>query len=73
MPRKRSTAATPPERTGLLSLREAAAYLGISPGTLRNWVSMKRIEYVKVGSLTNFRQTALDAYITAQTVPAINR
>jgi excisionase family DNA binding protein len=33
----------------LLSVDEAAEYLGISAGTLRNWISMRRIEYVKVG------------------------
>jgi excisionase family DNA binding protein len=55
---------------GLLTLVEAAAYLAISPGTLRNWVSMGRIGYVKVGSLTHFTQAALDDYIAAHTVAA---
>jgi excisionase family DNA binding protein len=57
----------------LLTLNEAAAYLGISPGTLKNWVSMKRIAYVKVGALTRFRQAALDAYIDAHTVEAVRQ
>jgi excisionase family DNA binding protein len=40
------------DRRGLLSVEAAAQYLGVSPGTLRNWVSARRIEYVKVGRLT---------------------
>jgi excisionase family DNA binding protein len=69
----RKPASKPTERQGLVSLAEAAAYLGLSEGTLRNWVSMRRIEYVKIGSRTCFRPAALDAYIAAQTVPAVNR
>jgi excisionase family DNA binding protein len=34
-------------RRGLLSVEEAAEYLGISAGTMRNWISMRRIEHVK--------------------------
>ena len=70
---KRKTAAPPTESTGLLSLPEAAAFLKLSEGTLRNWVSERRIEYVKVGSRTCFRRSAIDAYIAAQTVPAVPR
>jgi excisionase family DNA binding protein len=55
---------------GLLSVDDAAQYLGISPGTLRNWISMRRIDYVKVGRLTRLAQPALDRYIMAHTVRA---
>ena len=57
-------------RRGLLSIDEAAQYLGISPGTMRNWLSMRRIEHVKVGRLTRVSQSALDRYISANTVLA---
>jgi excisionase family DNA binding protein len=50
---------------------EAAAYLCVKPGTLRNWVSMRRIEYVKVGRLTRFSVAALDRYIATHTVEAV--
>jgi excisionase family DNA binding protein len=56
-------------RPGLLSVVEAAQYLGISKGTLYNWMSMRRIEYVKVGRRTVFRQAALDRFINENTVP----
>ena len=57
-------------RPHLLSVEEAADYLGISTGTLRNWLSMRRVEYVKVGRLTRVSLDALDHYIAANTVRA---
>ncbi len=55
----------------LLSVGEAADYLGISPGTLRNWLSMRRITYVKVGRLTKLSQDTLDRYVAEHTVEAV--
>ena len=63
-----------PARPGsarLLTVGEAADYLGISPGTLRNWLSMRRISYVKVGRLTKLSQETLDRYIAERTVEAV--
>ena len=57
-------------RRGLLSVAEAARYLGVSPGTLRNWVSTRRVEFVKVGRLT-VQRGGLDRYIAAHTVHAV--
>jgi len=58
----------------LLTVNEAAAVLGISPGTLRHWVSDRRIEFVRVGrKLTRFRRAALDAFIERQTERAVER
>ena len=62
------SAAVSATRRGLLAVDEAAGYLCVSPGTLRNWVSMRRIEYVTVGRLTRFSVPALDRYIAAHTV-----
>jgi len=59
------------DRRGLLSVDEAAQYLGVAAGTLRNWVSMRRIEYVEgraVGRLTRCSVAALDRHIAANTV-----
>jgi excisionase family DNA binding protein len=57
-------------RRVLLSVEEAADYLGLSAGTMRNWISMRRIEHVKVGRLTRIPQSALDRYTLAHTVRA---
>ena len=59
------------ESPALLSVDAAAAYLGISPGTLRNWISMRRIDHVKVGRLTRLTQAALDGYVARHTVHAV--
>jgi excisionase family DNA binding protein len=59
-----------PDTRGLFTLEEAAAYLQIAPGTLKHWVSMKKIEHVKVGKLTRFTHAALDRYIEQQTIAA---
>jgi len=56
--------------TGLLTVEAAAEQLGMSVGTLRNWLSMRRIEYVKVGRLTRIRQSALDRFIAEHTISA---
>ncbi len=64
----------PREESGsgrLLSVDEAANYLGISPGTLRNWLSMRRITYVKVGRLTKLSKDVLDRFIAEHTVEAV--
>lgn len=60
-------------RRGLLTIQDAAAYLGLSAGTLRNWVSMRRIDYVKVGRHTKIALAVLDRYIEQQTVRAVER
>ena len=36
----------PPTFRRLYSVDEAAIYLGIRPGTLRNWLSSRRLTYV---------------------------
>lgn len=57
---------------GLLDLAEAAQYLGISPYTLRDWVSQRRIEFVRVGTkVVKFTKAGLDRYIASQTVAPI--
>ena len=50
----------------------AAAYIGVTPGTLEVWRCTKRhqILYIKVGRLVKYRQSDLDAWLAAQTVGA---
>jgi excisionase family DNA binding protein len=61
----------PATRRRLLSVDEAAEYLGISTGTLRNWMSMRRVEFVKIGRLSKLTQSGLDRYIAAHTVRTV--
>jgi excisionase family DNA binding protein len=59
-----------PSHDPLLTVERAATQLCIAPGTLRNWISVKRISYVKIGRLTRLTQSALDQYVAAHTVHA---
>jgi excisionase family DNA binding protein len=55
---------------GLRSVPEAAQYLRLSVGTMRNWLSQRRLECVKMGRRTLIRQAELDRLISANTIPA---
>jgi excisionase family DNA binding protein len=70
MSRNLATLATPPPNKRLLTLTEAATYLGVSHLTLYEWVSKRTIEYVKVGRLVKFDVKTLEAFITKNTVKA---
>ena len=52
----------------LLTVDETAAYLGISKLTVYDWISQKKIEYVKIGRLVKFDQRVLDKWIDQHTV-----
>ena len=47
----------------LLDVNEAAAYLGVQPKTIRNWVSAARIPSVKLGRCLRFDVRDLDRLI----------
>ena len=55
----------------LMTVEQVAEQLAIAPGTLRNWISMKRISYVKIGRLTRLKRSTLDQYISERTVGAV--
>jgi predicted DNA-binding transcriptional regulator AlpA len=52
---------------------ESAQFLGVKPTTLQIWRCTKRypLPYIKVGRLVRYRQSALDAFLTARTQGAI--
>jgi excisionase family DNA binding protein len=54
----------------LLTRTEAAAYLGVSKGTLEVWACTKRyaLPYVKIGRLVKYRLCDLQAFVVARTV-----
>jgi excisionase family DNA binding protein len=51
-----------------LSVEETADYTGLSRHTLYTMVSQRRIPFVKMGRLTKFDVTLLDAWIKQHTV-----
>lgn len=53
----------------LLTRKQAAAFLGVSPGTLAVWASTKRypLPYVKVGRLIKYRWSDLLWFVEYRT------
>ncbi len=57
-------------RTDLLTRKQAAEYLGITPRTLAVWACVKRygLPYVKIGRLVKYRRSDLDSFIEHRTI-----
>jgi excisionase family DNA binding protein len=57
------------ETNSLLTDAEAAAYIGVSPGTLTVWRCTGRynLPYIKVGRLVRYRQSDIDAWLAKRT------
>ena len=55
-----------------LSTTDAAAYLGITAGTLNVWRCTKRhvIPYAKVGRLVRYKKDDLDRWLESRTITA---
>lgn len=56
----------------LLTPSEAAAYLGVTEGTISVWRCTRRypIPYIKIGRLVKYRKSALDDFLSQRTVGA---
>jgi excisionase family DNA binding protein len=57
----------------LLSVEEFAAALGVRPATVRQWVWMRKIPYLKVGRCVRFKRETVDRLIERSEVPALGR
>ena len=54
-----------------LTIIEAASFLGVSHHSLRRYVALREITFVRVGKrLVRFRLKDLEDYLARQTVPA---
>lgn len=47
----------------LLSVVQAAEVLNVSPNTLRQWLSQRRLPYIKVGRRTMLRLEDIESFI----------
>ncbi len=54
----------------LLTPKEAAKHIGVTPRTLAVWrcVGRYNIPYIKVGRLVKYRKSALDAFLDRRTI-----
>ena len=48
---------------------EAALYLGVALGTLRNWTSAKFVPYAKRGGTVRYHRDSLDAWLRRGSCP----
>lgn len=57
-------------QSDLLTRREAAAYLGVTPETLAVWASTRRypLRFIKIGRLSKYRKSDLDDFINSRTI-----
>lgn len=57
----------------LLTRKEAASYLGVTPETLAVWHSTKRypLPMVKIGRLCKYKKSDLDAFIALRTIGVV--
>ena len=54
-----------------LSIPDAAAYLGVRPSTIRQWVWRRKIDTVRIGRCVRIPQAALDRVVERGTLPAL--
>ena len=52
----------------LISSKELSDYLGVSLNTIRSWVWMKRIPYLKLGRLVRFDMNTIEAWLKDRAV-----
>jgi excisionase family DNA binding protein len=50
----------------LMTVEELADALGLAPQTIRNWVAMRRLPYLRIGGRTRFRRESLEAWLLDQ-------
>ena len=61
---------SPLSRPSLLSIREAAVYLGVPPETVRWWLRVRRFRKVKIGRRVLIRLDDLRDLVATSTEPA---
>lgn len=60
--------ASPADRE-ILDINQAAAYLGQSVHTLRDWIRLHKVPYFKVNGAIKFRKSKLDRWVDRGEVP----
>ena len=53
-----------PVETPWMTVEEVAAYLTVSPGTVRNWVSQEYIPFARRGRVVRFHRNRIDEWLS---------
>lgn len=54
----------------LLTIEQAAEFLGVKPATIRSWIlKREKIEVVKVGRLIRIKESSVHEFIEKNTIP----
>ena len=48
-------------------MNEASEFLGVKKSTLYNWIVQRKIPFIKVGRLTKFKRSDLEAWLVKRT------
>ena len=57
--------------TDLLDVSAAARRLGLSPHTVRKYVELRRLPFIKIGAAVRFDPVELDRFVDDRRVPAV--
>jgi excisionase family DNA binding protein len=49
-----------------MTIAQVAAYLSVSPGTVRNWVSQRRVPFARRGRVVRFHKDRIDQWLSAR-------
>ena len=50
-----------------MGMNETSEFLGIKKPTLYNWIVQRKIPFIKVGRLTKFKSSELEAWLEKRT------
>ena len=59
------------ESERLLDVPEAASYLHVQIKTIYNWVSQKKLKYIKLGSCVRFKESDLFDFINKNIIEPV--
>ena len=57
----------------IMSIPQAAEYLGMAEGTLRDWIRMRRVPFCKINGTIRFRKSKFDRWIDLHEIAIIER
>ena len=60
---KEQTSEKKPLFDNLITIKELADYIGVSPKTVQNWVAYRTIPFMRIGRRTLFRKSRIETWL----------